>query len=278
MAEKKILIINIPVIHKGFLDFLKKNKNNVSKIFIVNPKLVEKISDLRNDIAAIDYRESKKILISLGFKNISSIGEKNIRKLNGSSVVMINDHVSREIKKFFLKNSQVIWKDVFLRWDKDSISAEHFPGEKISAKKEDKIKIAEAYKEAKKSTDWWRRVGAVLVKGNKVVLRGHNRGVPDDYTSYQVGNIRDFIKAGEKQELSSTIHAEQKIVAEAAQKGISLKGTKLYITHFPCPVCAKLIMFSGIKKCFFVEGASNLDGGKMLKLAGVDLFVVDCSK
>ena len=41
------------------------------------------------------------------------------------------------------------------------------------------------------------------------------------------------IKAGEKQELSSSIHAEQIIITEAARKGISLEDTKLYITSSP---------------------------------------------
>ena len=99
-----------------------------------------------------------------------------------------------------------------------------------------------------------------------------------DNSTYQGCNIRDYVKAGEKQELSPTIHAEQIIIVEAAKRGISLENKKLYITHFPCPVCSKLIMFSGIKKCCFVEGASNLDGEKMLKLAGVDLRAVKLNK
>ncbi len=273
-----VLIINIPVVHKGFLDFLKVNKKNISEIFIMDSKLVEKMSDLKTDIAAIDFKNCERILNFLGFKKISSINQVNIKKLDGKPVMMINDQVSRAIKEYYLKNSKILWKNVFLRWDRNSVLAEHSLNEKVSSKIEDRQMMTAAYKEADKSTDWWRRVGAVLVKKDKVVLRGHNRGIPNDYTPYQVGNIRDYVKAGERQELSPTIHAEQLVIAKAAQGGISLKGAKIYITHFPCPVCAKLIMFSGIKKCYFSEGASNLDGERMLKFAGVDLFLVNYKK
>jgi len=278
MNEKMVLLINIPVVHKGFLDFLNKNKKNISEIFIIDVKLVEKMSDLKTDIASVGFKDCKKVLNSLGFKKIGLVSEKNIKKFGGKSVMMVNDQVSRAIKESYLKNSDTLFKDVFLRWDKDSVLAEHSLNEKISSESVDEIMIKEAYKEADKSTDWWRRVGAVLTKDNKIILRGHNRAIPNDYTPYQVGNIRDYVKAGERQELSPSIHAEQIIITEAAKNGISLENTKLYITHFPCPVCAKLIMFAGVKKCCFVEGASNLDGEKMLKLAGVDLLAVKINK
>ncbi len=274
MAKKITLIINVPVVHKGFLDFLNKNKKSISDIFIMDQKLVEKMSDLQAEISSIGFKDCKNFLNSLGIKKVSLIKEKDIKKFKGKSVMMINDQVSRTIKEKFLENTNIIWKDVFLRWDKDAVIAEHSLDEKISSETTDETMIGEAYKEAGKSTDWWRRVGAVLVKDKRIILKAYNRAIPDDYTPYQVGNIRDYVKAGEKQELSPTIHAEQIIITEAAKKGISLENTELYITHFPCPVCAKLILFSGIKKCCFVEGASNLNGEKMLKSAGVDLLAV----
>jgi len=278
MSKKIPLLIHVPVVHRGFLDFLSKNKKDISEIHIFDTKLVEKMSDLKTDIAAIDFKNIKKILRSLGFKKVSLITEKNIKKFDDTRLMMINDQVSRAIKENYLKSSTISWKDVFLRWDKDSVLAEHSLNEKVSSRSEDGLMVKEAYEEAQKSTDWWRRVGAVLVKDNQIILRAYNRSIPNDYTPYQVGNVRDYIKAGEKQELSPSIHAEQIIISEAAKAGISLEGTKLYITHFPCPVCSKLIMFSGIKKCYFVEGASNLAGEKMLKLAGVDLFAVKYNK
>ncbi len=111
-----------------------------------------------------------------------------------------------------------------------------------------------------------------------MVLRSYNMGVPDDNTPYQLGSIRDLFKAGERQEMSPTIHAEQAIVSEAAKRGIKLLGTSLYLTHYPCPLCAKLIAYSGIKKLYFSEGASNLDGGKVMESFDIKIFRIAKSK
>jgi len=274
MLAKKVLIIHVPVIHKGFFDFIKKNSGKIGKVFLISEPLVFELSEIKPDIASLDSKTVLKLLNLFGIKNISILTKNNISKVQNNKIVMINDEVSRNLSEKYFSKSDIEWKNVFLRWDKKSVLADKPLNEKISNDPFDKKMMKEAYKQGENSTDWWRRVGAVLVKGKKIILRGYNKAVPNDYTPYQVGNVRDYVKAGQKQELSPTIHAEQKIIAEAAKRGISLENTKLYITHFPCPMCTQLVMFSGIKECFFVEGASNLQGEKLLKLAGVKLSSV----
>lgn len=278
MLEKRILIINIPVIHKGFLNFLKQNKKNISDIYLVESKIVEEILGLPTDIASINYKNSKNILGVLGFKKINVFSKRKIGLLKNKKILLINDQFSRALANKFLDEKKIKWANVFLRWDADSVLAKHSLNEKKSANIKDKKWMKEAYRESHKGGCWWRNVGAILVKEDSILLRAYNEGVPSDYAPYQVGNIRDYVKAGEKQELSSTIHSEQKIISEAARKGISLEGTSLYITHFPCPVCVKLIIFSGIKHCFFSEGTANLSGEKMLKLFGIKLLCVNIKK
>lgn len=275
MKEKRILVINIPVIHKGFLNFIKKNQNNISHIYIAENKLVEKILGTKEDIASFDHNIAQKLLSTFGFEKVQILNGKNLKKIKNEKLLLVNDKFSREIAKLYFIEKNIKWASVFLRWDADSVLAEHSLSEKVSKDKKDEKWMKEAYKESHNSGDWWRNVGAVVVKDNSVILRAYNQSVPSDYTIYQSGNVRDFIKAGEKQELASSVHSEQKIISEAAQKGISLEGTSLYITHFPCPVCTKLIIFSGIKKCYFSEGASNLSGEKLLKLFGIKLLAVD---
>lgn len=278
MSEKRILVINIPVIHSGFLDFIKKNKKNISDIYLVENKLVEKILKQKEDIASLGHVTAKKFLGTLGFKKVKVLDEKSLEKLKNKKVLLVNDQFSRELAKISFSGKNIKWAQVFLRWDAESVLSNRSLNEKKSTDSRDKKWMAEAYKEAHKSGCWWRNVGAVVVKDNAIIFRAYNEGVPSDYTPYQVGHIRDFIKAGEKQELSSTIHGEQKIIADAARKGISLEGASLYITHFPCPVCVKIIIFSGIKKCFFSEGTANLSGEKMLKLFGIKLLAVNIKK
>jgi dCMP deaminase len=278
MSDKRILIINIPVIHRGFLDFLKKNKKNISVIYLVGEVIAKKFSGLHNDIASIDTKESKIILKALGFNNVDIFDKSAVKRLENKKLLLVNDKLSREIVNNFFPGADIKWSSIFLRWDADSVLAEHSLSERKSTEKIDEKWMREAYLEAEKSGDWWRQVGAVIVRDGVIILRAYNESLPSDYTPYQVGNVRDYIKAGEKQELSSTIHSEQKLISEAAKKGIPLDGVSLYITHFPCPVCTKLILNSGIKKCFFSEGASNLSGEKLLKAAGIELLAVNLKK
>jgi dCMP deaminase len=274
MTIKKTLILYVPVIHKGFLNFIEKNQKKIGKVFLISEPLVCELSEIKPDIASLDPKKILKFLSLFGIKNISVLTKKDISKLSNEKIMMINDEVSRNLFEKYLSKSNVEWKDIFLRWDSKSVLADKPLDEKVSTDLFDIKMMKEAYKEANNSTDWWRRVGAVLVKDGKIIIRGYNKAVPNDYTPYQVGNIRDYVKAGQKQELSPTIHAEQKIISEATRRGISLENTKLYITHFPCPMCTQCVMYSGIKECFFVEGASNLQGEKLLKLAGVKLSAV----
>jgi len=268
---KKALVIYVPVIHKGFLNFLNKNRKKIGEVFLISESLISELSEIKPDIASLDSRTVLKLFNLFGIKNISVLTKSNISKIQKSEIIMINDEISRTLSEKYFPKSDIEWKNVFLRWDSKSVLANKPLKEKVSKNSFDIEMMKEAYKQGENSGDWWRHVGAVLVKDKKIIFKAYNNALPSDQTPYQVGNIRDYIKAGEKQELSSTIHAEQKIISLAAKEGISLKDSSLYITHFPCPVCTKLIMFSGIKECFFVEGASNLEGEKLLKLAGIKL-------
>lgn len=54
-------------------------------------------------------------------------------------------------------------------------------------------------------------------------------------------------------EYGRIIHAEMSAISDAARLGIPIGGGTLYCTTFPCHVCAKHIVASGIKKVVFLE-------------------------
>ena len=272
---KKILILHIPVIHKGFLDFLNRIKGEVSKIYMIDEELQRELSDIKPDIASIDAKTAKELLEKIGFQDISILSKENLEEVKGGEIILIQNEISRNLEDKYLRGEKIEWSSVFLRWDKAQIIAE-IPVDNIQKSKDpfDVKMMEEAEKEAKKSGDWWRQIGAVLVKDKKIIARSYNQGVPTDNSPYQVGSIRDFFKAGEKQELSPTIHAEQKMISEAAKEGLKIKGTSLYITHFPCSLCAKLVAYSGIKNLYFREGASALDGRKILDSLSIKIIHV----
>ncbi len=54
-------------------------------------------------------------------------------------------------------------------------------------------------------------------------------------------------------EFGRSVHAEMAAITTAARLGISLAGTTLYVTTFPCHICARHIVASGIRNVFYIE-------------------------
>ena len=135
--------------------------------------------------------------------------------------------------------------------------------------------IMELAKDAsQQSPDWFRQVGAVLVKNGQIIATHHNLRLPSPQAAYAEGDPRNYVPLGTSTHLHNGLHAEQYVIAEAAQKGISLENASLYVTTFPCPDCSAIIAHSGIKKLFFTSGYAMLDGQTTLKQHGVELILV----
>jgi len=271
---KKTLIIHIPVVHKGFLDFFKNTKDEVSDVYIIDEKFLPELTEFKPDIASFGSETTKDLLNKFGFENIKILSKENLSSL-GEELMLIKDEVSRNLAEKFLKNKNIVWKDVFLRIDREKVliqqNLEDIP---VSEDVFEVEMMQETIKESKKTGDWWRQIGAVLVRDKNIILRAYNKDLPSDHTAYQLGEPRDFFKPGERHDLASTIHAEQSIIAQAAKEGISVGGLSMYVTTFPCPVCAKMIACSGIKNVYFGEGGSNFDARRVLESAGVIIIHV----
>jgi len=274
MAEK-VLIIYIPVIHRGYLDFLKNMGNKVSQVFIIDETLLAELTEFKPDIASIESDKIKDLLLKFGFRNIFVLTKENIAELKDKEIILVQDEVSCNLADKYLSKDKVEWQNVFLRWDRSQVlRQEKLEDISVSNDEFDIKTIKQAFGESEKSGDWWRQIGAVLVKDKETLLCANNKDLPSDHTPYQTGEVRDLFSTGERPDLANTIHAEQSIIAQAAKKGLPVKGTSLYVTTFPCPVCAKLIACSGIKNVYFAEGWSNFDAKKVLESAGVKIIHV----
>jgi deoxycytidylate deaminase len=60
-------------------------------------------------------------------------------------------------------------------------------------------------------------------------------------------------RIGELIEFSRAVHAEMDALLSAAREGISLIGTRLFVTTFPCHYCARHLVTSGVDEVQFVE-------------------------
>lgn len=54
-------------------------------------------------------------------------------------------------------------------------------------------------------------------------------------------------------EFGRVVHAEMNAITDAARRGIGIAGGVLYCTTFPCHMCARHIISSGIKRVVYVE-------------------------
>lgn len=84
-------------------------------------------------------------------------------------------------------------------------------------------------------------VGCVIVSGgahrNRIIAAGYNGFLPGAPHVSRVSNEHE----------QSTVHAEQNAISDAARRGVSLSGSTAYVTHFPCIVCSKLLVASGVQ-------------------------------
>ena len=100
-----------------------------------------------------------------------------------------------------------------------------------------------------------RHVGAVIVKNNRILATGYN-GAPSGVLPCRDRErcLRDEenINSGERLEVCYAVHAEQNAILQAAKLGISIDGATLYCTHYPCSICAKMIVNAGISRMVYI--------------------------
>ncbi|MCM8757252.1 MAG: dCMP deaminase family protein [Candidatus Omnitrophica bacterium] len=127
-----------------------------------------------------------------------------------------------------------------------------------------------------RSTCLRRRVGAVIVKERKILATGYN-GAPSGLAHcVELGCLRERLKipSGQRHELCRGLHAEQNAIVQAACYGVSIKGSVIYVTCYPCSVCAKMIINSGIVEV--VAGADYPDemAQQMLKESSILVRII----
>lgn len=276
--NNQLIIAYVPVLHEGYRRFFDKYKG--SELLLLGDDIKEKFKPITKDIRALPVELIKKSIESWNvFSKVSVIDIDYLKKLSEikKEIIMPDEDIMKELQTEYFPNIKNIKFDsIFLRWDKHK-SSEGKPVEAdqtISANSFDQEMIALLRTEADKSSDWWRQIGAAVVKNGKIVLINHNRHVPSEQMPNVNGDPRSDFHKGVNLELSTAIHAEASLIAEAAQKGISLEGSSLYATTFPCPPCAKLIAYSGIKKIYYADGYGVLDGESILKSKGVEIIFV----
>ena len=189
---------------------------------------------------------------------------------------MPEDEISDWLEVEFFSGRKIKHDSIFLRWGEAKTKQKNdvdTDGEVTSDELHQRL-MGEVAQEAQKSSDWWRQTAAAVAKDGQLIAIAHNQHVPSDQNQYVLGDPRANFSRGEAVEVSTSLHAEEAVIAKAAAEGISLQGADLYATTFPCPFCARLIAYSGVKRLFYKEGYSMLDGVELMKSRGIELIKV----
>ena len=91
------------------------------------------------------------------------------------------------------------------------------------------------------------KVGCVLVKNNRIISQGYNGFLPS-------APHKSIIRDNHEQ---ATVHAEQNAIADCAKRGVSCEGCIAYITHYPCIICTRLLLASGISEIKYIDDYKN---------------------
>ena len=119
-----------------------------------------------------------------------------------------------------------------------------------------------------------KKVGAILVKENRIISIGYN-GMPSGWNNDCENVIRNEGVMFEVQEEDhhiycsletkpEVLHAEANAIAKVARSSESCLGASLFVTCTPCMECAKLIYQCGIDKVYYnVDYVASKGSGKV---------------
>ena len=272
MSAGKQLVLYLPVLHAGYERFLERHAD-AAEVLLLGRGFHEPFPALRKDIRALDPERAAAYLG--GPPRVRVIEPADLPGALTGDLVMPDEEIMRELAA--AHGLAPVFERTFLRWDRPwSLEEAPIDGStKVSREELDRLFIKEARAQAERSSDWWRQVGAVAVRDGKILAEARNHHHPSEYSPYVDGDPRNEFRRGLRADLSTAIHAEAAVVAEAAREGFSLRGADLYVTTFPCPACARLIAETGFRRLYFTGTYSVLDGEGILKAAQVEPIWVD---
>ncbi len=152
-----------------------------------------------------------------------------------------------------------------------------------------------AYRFAELSPAQRRKVGAIIVKDDRIISIGYN-GMPVgwdnecEYKEYMDGGAGGWLDPDEIEERwpfeeydptvesnrryrlvtkDEVLHAESNAIAKLAKSNESGLDADLFVTTAPCIHCAKLIHQAGVRRVFYSENYKDDAGKYFLEKSGI---------
>ena len=109
-----------------------------------------------------------------------------------------------------------------------------------------------------------KKVGAIIVTSNGVLIPGVNGMAPGG------SNYLEYIgKDGSLVSKEEVIHAELNAILKAAKEGVSIIGGTLYLTLSPCFRCSEMVVAAGIRRVVYCEQYRDTLGVYNLEERGI---------
>jgi len=277
----KQLFAYVPVIHAGYERFIRKHVD-AEELLLVGLDFAEYFPVIKKEIRALDPDAVANYLRSaFHIPSIRVVQPGEIAELIVADTLAVPDEqMMRDIVRIwnlYANDRRIILDATFLRWDR-KWSLEARPATydgSVTADEFARLMVGVASEAGQRSSDWWRRVGAAVVRDGHVIDVSHNKHRPTEYAPYVDGDPRNEFHRGVRPDLTTAIHAEADLIARFARKGESTAGADIFVSAFPCPSCARLIAEAGFRRCYFRGSYGMLDGSRVLQSAGVELVWVD---
>lgn len=138
------------------------------------------------------------------------------------------------------------------------------------------------------------KVGAIIVKDNRIISIGYNGSISGDSNELEhhvTLTVEEYLNLPESEKSryvlndryvyeglktkDGIIHAEKNAILKLAQSTESAKDSILFLTHSPCLECSTLILLAGIKEVYYKEDYRLDDGINFLKQHGVQVIKYD---
>jgi dCMP deaminase len=267
------VVAYIPVLHEGYRRFVAEHAAGRA-LYVIGPELFADDRPLAKDIRRLDPELVAAAISAWGVcSHVAVLDVAGARRLaaGGPLVTLPAEDVSYRVVERFFARCPVRYDTTFLRWDKTKSVELLRPRHACEVDEDEAFADLHAMAEhaANGSVDWWRQVGAAIRFADGRTATAANEHLPHELSAYAAGDPRANFSRGVHLELSTAVHAEARLIADAARQGIATAGAVMYVTDFPCPPCAKLIAGAGVVRLYYRTGYAVLDGNDVLENADV---------
>jgi dCMP deaminase len=121
------------------------------------------------------------------------------------------------------------------------------------------------------------KIGCLAVRDGGILLEGFNEQLAGEmYCQNGTCSRQELgLTKGKDPHIVCAIHAEASVIAQAASKGISLEGCDIYVTTFPCLICARSLVKVGIGHLYYMTDYTDGNQARsLLEANGIEIVNV----